>query len=348
MTTSPEVVLRQLGKLGPLVPRLGVGLMNLSGVYSVPGPDAERFKFLDAAYEMGERFWDTADECADSEDLIGKWIAANPSKRKKIFLATKFGMISAPADAIDKRMIIDSSPEYCREALEKSLKRLGLPYVDLYYIHRLDEITPVEKTIEALVELKEAGKIKHIGMSECSADSLRRAHAVHPITAVQVEYSAFCLAIEDPDIRLLEAARELAVAVVAYSPMGNGLLTGALREVEDFTKEGDLRASIPWLNAENLENNVAIVDQISEIAKKKGITTAQLALAWVLAQGDDIFAIPGTTKIHRLAENLGSMSISLSSEEEKAVRELAKGVMGGRVQKLMGHTFADTPQLEKV
>lgn len=136
--------------------------------------------------------------------------------------------------------------------------------------------------------------------------------------------------------------------MVAYSPMGNGLLTGGLRKVEDFTKEGDLRASIPWLNAENLENNVAIVDQISEIAKKKGITTAQLALVWVLAQDDDIFAIPGTTKIHRLAESLGSMSISLSSEEEKAVRELAKGVMGGRVQKLMGHTFADTPQLEKV
>jgi aryl-alcohol dehydrogenase-like predicted oxidoreductase len=245
-------------------------------------------------------------------------------------------------------MIIDSSPEYCREALEKSLKRLGLPYVDLYYIHRLDKITPVERTIEALVELKEAGKIKHIGMSECSADSLRRAYAVHPITAVQVEYSAFCLAIEDPNIRLLEAARELGVAVVAYSPMGNGLLTGGLRKVEDFTKEGDLRASLPWLKAENLENNVAIVDEISEIAKKNGITTAQLALAWVLAQGDDIFAVPGTTKIHRLAENLDSMSISLSSEEEKVVRELAKGVMGGRVQELMGHTFADTPQLQKV
>ncbi|KFY90787.1 hypothetical protein V500_04952 [Pseudogymnoascus sp. VKM F-4518 (FW-2643)] len=332
MTTSPEVVLRQLGKLGPLVPRLGVGLMNLSGVYSVPGPDAERLEFLDAAYEMGERFWDTADEYADSEDLIGKWIAANPAKRKDIFLATKFGIRSAPADAIDTRMIIDSSPDYCRKALEKSLKRLGLPYVDLYYIHRLDKTTPVEKTIEALVELKEAEKIKHIGMSECSADSLRRVHAVHPITAVEVEYSAFCLAIEDPNIRLLEAARELGVAVVAYSPMGNGLLTGGLRKVEDFTKG----------------NNVAIVDKISEIAKKKGITTAQLALAWVLTQGDDIFAVPGTTKIHRLAENLGSMSISLSSEEEKLVRELSKGVMGGRVQELMGHTFADTPQLEKV
>lgn len=244
-------------------------------------------------------------------------------------------------------MIIDSSPEYCRKALETSLKRLGLPYVDLYYVHRLDKVTPVEKTIEALVELKEAGKIKHIGLSECSADSLRRAHAVHPITAVQVEYSAFCIAIEDPNIRLLEATRELGVAVVAYSPMGNGLLTGGLRNVEDFTKEGDLRAALPWLKAENLENNVAIVDKLSEIAKKKGITTAQLALAWVLTQGDDIFAVPGTTKIHRLAQNFGSMSISVSSEEEKLVRKLAKGVMGGRVQELMGHTFADTPQLEE-
>jgi aryl-alcohol dehydrogenase-like predicted oxidoreductase len=243
-------------------------------------------------------------------------------------------------------MVVDSSPEYCRQALEKSLKRLGLPYVDLYYVHRLDKVTPIEKTIEALVELKNAGKIKHIGMSECSADSLRRAHAVHPITAVEVEYSAFCLAIEDPKIRLLETARELGVAVVAYSPIGNGLLTGGLRKAADFTKEGDLRAALPWLKAENLDANVAIVDQISEIARKKGITTAQLALAWLLAQGDDIFAIPGTTKVHRMAENLGSMSVSVSPEEEKAVRELAKGVVGGRVQDLMGHTFADTPPLE--
>lgn len=285
----------------------------------------------------------SADEYADSEDLLGKWFAANPEKRKDIFLTTKFGM-RARTDG-GRGRLIDSSPSYCRQALDKSLARLGLPYVDLYYVHRLDKITPIEKTIEALMELKHAGKIKHIGLSECSANSLRRAHAVSPITCIQVEYSAFCLAIESPDVRLLETARELGVAIVAYSPMGNGLLTGSLRTREDFTKPGDLRAALPWLKEENLENNVGVVDKISEIAKKKGCSTAQLALAWLLAQGDDIFAIPGTKKVHHLEANLGSMSITLSSEEEKEIRKLSEAVVGGRMQALSGYDFADTPAL---
>jgi aryl-alcohol dehydrogenase-like predicted oxidoreductase len=182
-------------------------------------------------------------------------------------------------------------------------------------------------------------------LSECSAESLRRAHAVHPITCIQVEYSAFCLAIESPQIRLLETARELGVAVVAYSPMRNGLLTGTLRTRGDFTKPGDLRAALPWMKEENFEKNVAVVDKISEIAKAKGVTTAQLALAWLLAQGDDIFAIPGTSKVHRLAENLESMSIAVSSEEEKTVRELSQAVVGGLIQAMTAFDFADTPSL---
>jgi len=339
-----NISLRQLGKNGPQVPRLGLGLMGVSGIYGLPAPDHERLALLDEAYSMGETFWDTADEYADSEDLLGKWFAANPGKRKDIFLATKFGMRARPDNG--KGRVIDSSPDYCRQALEKSLGRLGLPHIDLYYVHRLDKKTPIEKTIAALVELKKAGKIKHLGLSECSAESLRRAHAVHPITCVQVEYSAFCLAIESADIRLLEAARELGVAIVAYSPMGNGLLTGTLRTRNDFTKPGDLRAVIPWLKEENLENNVAIVDKISEIAKAKGVTTAQLALAWLLAQGDDIFAIPGTKKVHHLVENLESISILISPEEESAIRELSQAVVGGRMQAMTGFDFADTPPLQ--
>jgi aryl-alcohol dehydrogenase-like predicted oxidoreductase len=221
---------------------------------------------------------------------------------------------------------------------------LGLPYVDLYYVYRLEKITRIEKTVEVLVELKSAGKIKHIGLSECNADSLRRAHTVSPITCIQVEYSASCLAIESPHVCLLEVARELGVAIVAYSPMGNGLLTGSLRTRDDFTKPGDLRAALPWVKEENLENNVAVVDKISEITKEKGFTTAQLALSWVLAQGDDIFAIPGTKKVH-LVENLESMSITLSSREEKAIRKLSEAVVGGRMQALSGYDFADTPAL---
>ena len=199
--------------------------------------------------------------------------------------------------------------------------------------------------MEAMVELKKAGKIKYIGLSECSAESLRRAHAVHPITCVQVEYSPFCLDIESPHIRLLETARELGVAIVAYSPLGHGFLSGTIRTREDFTKPGDSRKVLPWLTEENLPKNLAVVDKISEIAKSKGITTAQLTLAWILAQGDDIFAIPGTTKIRRLEENLGSLSVSISPEEDTSIRQLSQAAVGGRFQTSTGYAFADTPPL---
>jgi aryl-alcohol dehydrogenase-like predicted oxidoreductase len=220
-----------------------------------------------------------------------------------------------------------------------------LPYVDLYYVHRLDQVTPIEKTMEAMVELKEAGKIKYLGLSECSAESLRRAHAVHPISCVQMEYSPFCRDIELPKYRLLQVARELGVAIVAYSPLGNGLLGGGIRTREDFTKPGDLRSALPWLSEANLQKNLAIVDKISEIAKTKGATTAQLTLAWILAQGDDFFAIPGTTKVYRLEENLGSLFISLPPEEESSIRQISQTVVGERFQTMMGQSFRDTPPL---
>ncbi|RFU28500.1 hypothetical protein B7463_g7843, partial [Scytalidium lignicola] len=343
MASLSKLPVRQLGKNGPLLPRLGIGLMSLSGVYALPRPDDERLAFLDEAHKKGETFWDTADEYGDSEDLLGKWFAANPDKRKDIFLSTKFG-VRRSSDG-SKGLSIDSTPEYCRQAIEKSLKRFGLPYVDLYYIHRLDKVTPIEKTMEAMVELKNAGKIKYLGLSECSAESLRRAYAVHPITCVQVEYSPFCIDIESPQRRLLDTARELGVAIVAYSPLGNGILTGTIRTRENVTQPGDQRGILPWLKEENFPKNLAIIDKISDIAKVKGVTTAQLTLAWVLAQGDDIFAIPGTTKVHRLEENLGSLSVSLSTEEEKAIRQLSQDVAGGRFQSLTGYDFADTPAL---
>ena len=240
---------------------------------------------------------------------------------------------------------VNSTPEYCHQAIEKSLARLGVSYIDLYYIHRLDKVTPVEKTMQAMVELKNAGKIKHIGISECSADSLRRAHAVHPLTALQIEYSAFGRVIESPETKILATTRELGIPIVAYRPMGNGFLTGSLRKTEDFTKPGDLRKAIPWLHEDNFEKNLAVLDQLTEIAKSKGITTAQLALAWLLAQGDDIFGIPGTSKASRLEENLASMSVQLTTEEERRIREIAGQVVGGRVQDFSGYSLADTPPL---
>lgn len=287
----------------------------------------------------------TADKYGDSEDLLGKWFAAHPDKRKDIFLATKFGI--RPDASSPRGLTIDSSPEYCHMAVEASLKRLGLPYVDLYYVHRLDKVTPVEKTMQAMVELKNAGKIKYIGLSGCSAESLRRAHKVHPLTCVQVEYSLLCMEIESPQRRLLETARELGVAIVCYSPLGNGLLTGKIRSREDVSKPGDLRGVLPWLGEENIKKNVAVVDQITEIAKVKGLTTPQLALAWLLTQGDDVFPIPGSSKIERLEENLESLFVSLSEDEEGSLRMLAQGVAGGRFQTATSYAFGDTPALEE-
>jgi aryl-alcohol dehydrogenase-like predicted oxidoreductase len=197
----------------------------------------------------------------------------------------------------------------------------------------------------AMVELKNAGKIKYIGLSECSANTLRRAYAVHPITCVQVEYSAFCRVIETND--LLKTARELGVAIVAYSPLGNGILTGTLRTQKDFTKPGDLRVHMPWLQEENLTKNLAIIDQLTELARSidGGASTPQLALAWLMAQGDDIFAIPGTKNSNRLKENLASLKFSISGEVENKIRQLTSQVSGQRVNEMTGFAFGDTPLL---
>ncbi|SPQ27271.1 10c18e08-dcc0-4c06-a1b0-e8d73c247778 [Thermothielavioides terrestris] len=359
MATTGKLPMRQLGKNGPLVPRIGLGLMGLSSAHGVPKPDEERLAFLDKAYEMGETFWDTGkfkflcslspppDMYHDSEDLLGKWFAANPEKRGHIFLATKFGYRRTAAGEHS----IDTSAGYCAEALERSLARLGVAYVDLYYPHRLDKATPIEKTMAALAALKRAGKIRHIGLSECSAAALRRAHAVEPVACVQLEYSAFSLDIEVADPRhgaLLATARELGVAVVAYSPLGKGLLGGAIRSVADVSRPGDLRARFaPRFAEENIAANVALVDKLTEIAARKGVTTAQLALAWLLAQGDDIFPIPGTRTPERLAENLAALHVTLTGEEEKAIRQLADKVAGSRLGGILTeYYFGDSPQLD--
>lgn len=333
-----------LGKNGPQVNRLGFGLMGLSAFYGDKKPDNERLALLDAAYEMGERFWDTADMYGDSEDLLNKWFKANPDKRSNIFLATKF----ANRMREDGSNTVDSSFEYTKEACAKSLKRLGLDSVDLYYCHRVDGKTPIEKTIQAMVELKNEGKFKYLGLSEVSSDTLRRAHKVHPITAVQVEYSPFALEIESEQIGLLRTCRELGVAVVAYSPIGRGIFSGTLRSPDDF-EEGDFRRYAPRFSAENFPKNLKLVDQLSGIAKKKGVTPTQLVLAWLLAQGEDIFPIPGTTKLNRLKENVGSLTVELSKDEEQEIRKACEAaeVGGGRYpEAFMIHCFGNTPPLE--
>lgn len=220
--------------------------------------------------------------------------------------------------------------------------------IDLYYCHRVDGKTPIEKTVEAMAELKKEGKIKYLGLSEVSSNTLRRAHAVHPISAVQVEYSPFALEIESKQIDLLATCRELGVAVVAYSPLCRGILSGALRSPDDFA-EDDFRRMMPRFSAENFPRNLKLVDQITELAKKKGVEASQLTLAWLMAQGNDIFPIPGTTKVNRLKENLGALEIKLGKEEAQFIRKASEEAdVGGEryAPQLMAQCYADTPALE--
>ncbi|KAJ7607242.1 Aldo/keto reductase [Roridomyces roridus] len=315
MSTFPT---RKIG--GVNVSAIGYGAMGIAGAYSALLPDEDRFKLLDATYAAGCTMWDTADLYGDSEELLGRWFQRT-GKRDDIFLATKFGIVGRTPG----QRIVNGSKEYARAAIEKSLKRLGVDYVDLYYLHRADINVPIEESVGAMAEFVKEGKVKFLGLSEVSSATLRRAHAVHPIAAVQVEYSPFTLDIEDPKIGLLETCRELGVAVIAYSPLGRGLLTGqyARKSPDDF-EPNDFRRKVERYNAQNFPNILKIVDGLKEVGKHySGATPGQVALAWLLAQGEDIIPIPGTTKLKYLEENLGATKIKLSKEDEAKVRELA-------------------------
>ncbi|KAH9930536.1 Aldo/keto reductase [Epithele typhae] len=323
---------------------MGYGAMGLGAVYGDHLSQEERFKVLDALYEMGCTNWDTADIYADSEDTIGAWFKKT-GKRNEIFLATKFGFTIGNPDA---KKPISGDPEYVHASMAKSLSRLGVDSVDLYYFHRPDPTVPIEVTVGAMAELVKQGKTKYIGLSEVSASTLRRAHAVHPIAAVQVEYSPFVLDIEDEKIGLLAAARELGVAIVAYSPLGRGLITGRYRSPDDLPPD-DFRRSVPRYSAANFPNILAIADDLAKIGKAHGATAGQVALAWLLAQGPDVIPIPGSTKIANLKENLGALELTLTPDEAEEVRriaEMADALPGARYPPgLAEMLFADTPSL---
>ncbi|KAK9458652.1 NADP-dependent oxidoreductase domain-containing protein [Lipomyces oligophaga] len=324
-----------LGKNGPLVSAIGFGAMGMSAFYGTKDrlSDQECFQVFDKALELGVTFFDTARIYGSNEDLIGRWLKTS-GKRDQIFLATKWGV---HPDTFKS----DGTAEYCKASIEESLTKLGVPYVDLFYQHRIDTTTPIEHSVRAMAELVKEGKVKHIGLSECSAATLRRAHKVHPITAIQIEFSPFALDAEHNG--LMAAAKELGVAVVAYSPLSRGFLTGAIRSPDDLPPN-DFRRSSPRFSAENFPANLKLLDQLQEIADKKGISIGQLTLAWEISEG--AFPIPGTTKISRLEENVAGAEVKLTDEEVAVVTKFIESaeIKGDRYPNMTG-LYADTPEL---
>ncbi|KAI1154383.1 putative aldo-keto reductase [Nemania diffusa] len=305
---------RTLGPNGPQIPALGLGLMGLSSFYGVPPSDEERLKLLDRAYELGCTHWDSAALYGDSEELLGKWFQRT-GKRKDIFLATKFGNHVTPEGG----RVINNDPDYIRKAVAQSMTRLQTDHIDLLYCHRFKGDVPVEQIIATMKEFVDAGKVSYLGLSECGVDTLKRAAKVHPIHAYQIEYSPFSRDIEFPEVGLLKTCRSLGISVVAYSPLGRGMLTGQYKSLDDFD-EDDFRRTIPRFSQENFHKNIELVNKLKEIAERKSCTSGQLSLAWLMKQGDDIFTIPGTKKIKYLEENVGSCAVQLTDDEEREIR----------------------------
>jgi aryl-alcohol dehydrogenase-like predicted oxidoreductase len=313
---------RRLGSQGFEVSALGLGCMGMSEFYGATN-EGEALATIGRALDLGVTFLDTADMYGPfkNERLVGKAIA---TRRDEVQLATKFGNERRE----DGSWVgINGRPEYVRSACDASLERLGVETIDLYYQHRVDASVPIEETVGAMAELVEAGKVRYLGLSEAAAPTIRRAHAVHPITALQTEYSLWTRDVEE---EILPIVRELGIGFVAYSPLGRGFLSAQIRSLEDL-REGDFRAHNPRFQEGNIESNLELVDRIAEIAAEKKVTSAQLALAWVLAQGEDVVPIPGTTSVSHLEQNLVALEIELTNEDLSRIGQaFPRGATAGK------------------
>lgn len=312
---------RKLGPEGLEVSALGLGCMGMSEFYG--GRDeAEAVATIHGAIDLGVTFLDTADMYGPftNEMLVGRAVA---DRRDRVVLATKFANVRGENG---EYLGIRGDAEYVRQACDASLKRLGVDHIDLYYQHRVDPKTPIEETVGAMAELVTAGKVRYLGLSEAGPDTIRRAHAVHPITALQTEYSLWS---REPEEEILPTVRELGIGYVAYSPLGRGFLTGQIRSIDDLA-EDDYRRHAPRFHGENFQKNLDLVQEIESMAREKRCTPAQLALAWLLAQGDDIVPIPGTKKRRRLEENVGALEVRITAEDRARINaNLPAGAAAG-------------------
>ena len=314
---------RTLGKTQKTLPAIGLGCMGLSEFYGPPTEQAAAIRLLHQAIELGVEHFDTAEMYgigSTNESLLGE---AFSDRRDKVFIATKFGPLRDPETGAFTG--IDGSRENCRRAVEGSLKRLKTDVIDLYYLHRVDPATRIEETVTAMAELVAEGKVRSIGLSEASGDTIRRAAKIHPIAAVQSEYSIFS---RDIEASVIPACIEVGATLVAYSPLGRGMLSGRFKA--ESLGEGDFRSMTPRFQGEALQANIALVDEIEAVAAAKSCTPAQIALAWVLGRGEHVMTIPGTTKLENLEDNLGAYAIQLANDEQATLDQLADRVLGDR------------------